>query len=218
MADPVIANTVRVNAVLQNANGLAEDRYISSFVFTGVGSSSATAAAVVPLVVAFVQETAVWLGPQCSRAANASRAIWYDLGEAPTRTPHESSFTLSAAGGGAGSTTPLPAEVACVISLRSTENSARARGRLYVGPLHSLCADTGTAGDSRPILGFRTALKGAAERLADGAVTAGCSWQILSRADGDTKEIVGGFIDDAWDTQRRRGISPTSRMGWLRGA
>lgn len=218
MADPIIANTIRINAVLQNANGLAEDRYLSSFVFTGPGSSSATAALAEPLVRAFIQETAVWLGPQCSRAANASKTIWYDLGEPPVRTPHEATFSLAAAGGGTGSGQPLPAEVACVLSLRSTENDARARGRLYIGPLHQACADTGTANDSRPILGFRTALKGAAERLADNAVLAGISWQILSRSDGDTKEVVGGFIDDAWDTQRRRGVTPTSRLGWLRGA
>lgn len=218
MADPIIANTVRVNVVLQNQSGLAEDRYLSSFVFTGTGSSETTAAAVVPLVIAFTQSAGAWLGPQCSRSGNASKAIWYDLGEAPVRTPHETAFTLASAQGGTGSTTPLPGEVACVISLRSTENSARARGRLYIGPLHLLCQDVGTSNDSRPIMGFRTALKSAAETLANGAVAAGCSWQILSRADGDTKEIVGGFIDDAWDTQRRRGVDPTSRLGWMRGA
>jgi len=89
---------------------------------------------------------------------------------------------------------------------------------LYIGPLHILCQDLGPSNDSRPIIEFRNALKAAAEALADDAVTLGVTWSILSRSDGDTKPVVGGYIDNAWDTQRRRGVEPTSRLGWLRGA
>jgi len=225
MADPVIANAIRVNAVLQNANGLPEDRYINSFVFTGAPAGAAALAAIcVPLVVQFYNFTAgtgtvaQWLGPQCSRAANASKCIWYDLGQSPVRTPHEVPFTLGGLSGGTGGSEPLPGEVALVLSLRTTLNTARGRGRIYLGPFNQASDQTGPAMDSQPSAAVRNDIAASAARLANQAVAGGCSWQVLSRAGGFITEVTHGYVDDAWDTQRRRGRAPTTRTQWIRGA
>lgn len=224
MADPILANVIRVNAVLQNANGLPEDRYVNSFVFTGAPAGAAAVAGIcVPLVQAFYNTAtpsgtvAQWLGPQCSRAANASKLIWYDLGQAPVRTPHEVPFTLAGPSGGSGGTEPLPGEVALVLTLLTDLVSARGRGRLYIGPFNQAGDQTGPANDSEPSLLVRNTLCVAAARLADAAVAAGCSWQVLSRAGGFINPVVGGYVDNAWDTQRRRGRAPTTRTPWAAG-
>jgi hypothetical protein len=224
MADPVLSNAIRVNAVLQNATGLPEDRYVSSFVFTGIPAGGAALAAIcVPLVEGFYN--GVWggrsiashLGPQCSRVAAASKLIWYDLSQAPVRTPHEVPFTLGAAVSGSPGSEALPAEVALVLSLQTTLNSGRGRGRVYVGPFNMEAALTGADHDCHPTGQLRTTVAAAAAGLADGAVAGGCSWQVLSRAGGFITEITGGFVDDAWDTQRRRGRAPSGRLPWVVG-
>lgn len=225
MADPIIANAVRVNVVLQNANNLPKDRYVNSFVFTGTPSPAvALAAAVTPLVRDFYNATSgaegigAWLGPQCSRATDASRVVWYDLGQAPVRTPHIEPFTLRGASASTGGSEPLPAEVALCLSLYTPLNTQRGRGRIYIGPLNQATDETGAGNDSHPTAAVLNSIAGAAARLADAAVSAGCSWQVLSRMAGNITEITHGFIDNAWDTQRRRGIAPSTRTGWVRGA
>jgi hypothetical protein len=122
----------------------------------------------------------------------------------------------------------FPAEVSQCLSMAATvasgENAARKRGRLYLGPLR---AATGVLvnGDVRPGGGFNDTVETAATPLLAGAshaaIGAGSTrWSIYSPTTDAASSIDDAFhdvtrfwLDNAFDTQRRRGARATSRQG-----
>jgi hypothetical protein len=67
-----------------------------------------------------------------------------------------------------------------------------------------------TAGISRPASTFRADLGKAAFALLD-SVTEGLVVFSRTSAPDIATDIVGGYIDDAWDTMRSRGADATAR-------
>jgi hypothetical protein len=155
------------------------------------------------------------------------RIQMYSLTEGETRTPVlDETFTFTP-----GTSLSLPAEVAVCLSytgqITSGVNRRRNRGRIYIGPLNVDAG--GHVGDvSRPNETFMGVLAGAAGGLKTGAPT---QWSIFSRAQagppeggadaytasqltGAFREVDRGYVDNAWDTQRRRGAQPTDRVTW----
>lgn len=113
--------------------------------------------------------------------------------------------------------TNLPGEVAVCTSYsaaaESGTNPRRRRGRLYIGPLN-IGASTATNGvAARPSGPFITCLEGTTQRLAE-ASTLGCAWAVYSRRGSSFAIIEKGYVDNAFDTQRRRGVNPTTRTPW----
>lgn len=155
---------------------------------------------------------------------------WYDLDEAPPRVPvHVYDNTITP--GGAS----LPSEVAAVLSMHgpfvSGSDPARRRGRIYVGPL-STGAIVTTAGVTRLESGFMTAVRRSA-RAALNAFDANAIfvWSVVSSGARDNTNqsipyedrpllprqvvpVVGGWVDNAIDIQRRRGEAATVRDLW----
>lgn len=125
----------------------------------------------------------------------------------------------------------LPEEVAAVLTLRARdyelmaievpddgdEDSVPQRprqrfsGRVFLGPLADVTMTT-TSGKSRLAGVFQTAVLDAADRFHDALDTAGYNWCVWSRMDGLFRPIDTVQIDDAFDTQRRRGVKPTARQ------
>lgn len=134
----------------------------------------------------------------------------YNLEEDPPRVPvYESSFTIPSI-----SPNPaLPTEVALVLSYQGSPESgtpqARRRNRVYIGPF-STTALGATPG--RPSALLTETMTGAARRLKE-ASDASVSWEWVwhSPTTGGIGIIVGGWVDNSWDTQRRRGLDPSSR-------
>lgn len=141
----------------------------------------------------------------------------YDLGQAAPRTPiirTPSPQWQPAASG----TEPMPNECAIVLSYRSGPGGAgggtldrRARGRVYLGPwghtavFHTLGNED--AAVSPTLL----------ERIRDGAqllteFAGDVSWLQYSRVNDDFNAVEGGFVDNAFDTQRRRGGAASTRL------
>jgi hypothetical protein len=216
----------RFDVVLQNANGLPTDRYVNSLHIDISGGTPATTAAAVATILGDAFNVAhggqpilaTFIGPQASRSAQASKIIWYDMAEAEPRTPHPVTWTLGPSAT-APDNVPLPAEVACVLSLQATGlNGPSYRGRVYIGPLNVGAAGATESGDSRPNTFFQYSLRNAAQYIADQSQTNGAVWSIFSRKLGILTPTTHGYIDNAWDTQRRRGLAPSTRMGWLKGA
>lgn len=140
----------------------------------------------------------------------------------------------------------LPSEVAVCLSYKnsspSTEPPARRRGRLYIGPfLESAGVEEDEAGSeaSRPTAALRQRILDAGEYLARGSGLP--QWSIYSRpfagrAAGEKKRANGTdlpaiparagqihtitdlWVDNAWDTVRRRGERPTSRLSGVPAA
>jgi hypothetical protein len=115
----------------------------------------------------------------------------------------------------------FPNEVAVTFSFHADRTGAsehagsgprtaeRRRGRVYVGPLsiHAGIASTVTGGTvvNDALI---TCLQHCGERLL--ALTDG-PWSVWSRKDTLVRPVVGGFIDNAFDTQRRRGEKANAR-------
>jgi len=141
----------------------------------------------------------------------------YNLTDPQPRTPAlDTNLPLTTL----GSTDVLPSEVAACMSFRGAPVSgvpaARRRGRVYIGPLNINAADASTG---RPELTFMTdvAAAGAAIIALNSALEA--VWVVYSPTDDPTPDssstgvtIDNGYVDDAWDTQRRRGLRPTARI------
>lgn len=94
---------------------------------------------------------------------------------------------------------------------------ARRRGRIYLGPFATAVYDPAANTNARPGVNFRQTIKDAAIRLRDNADLASDSvqWAVYSPTDGLAREVVAGWVDDAWDIQRRRGLERTTRDVWV---
>lgn len=88
---------------------------------------------------------------------------------------------------------------------------ARRRGRVYIGPLNEAAMTLNVTTENRPVAALLTVLSEASKQLRDDAVT---DWGVWSRRDGAVVSVVSGFIDNAFDTIRKRGQGPTARTVW----
>lgn len=158
------------------------------------------------------------ISPVVKRNSGACSVTAYDLADAEPRPPLEvRPFTLPAATG----TGAIPLEMAACLSMHGTfppgEVRARRRGRVFIGPLSTTAINAGTA-SSMPTINspLRNALVASAQKLKADIVAVNplAYWSVWSRADNAPVEIVGGWVDDAPDTQRRRGNAPTLRTLW----
>lgn len=113
----------------------------------------------------------------------------------------------------------LPAEVAVCSSFQadavSGENQQRRRGRVYLGGW----GVTANTTDGRPAPVVQTAVANAAAQLSNdiNAIGTGLDqvlWIVYSRVGGTFAKVTNGWCDNAWDTQRRRGIAPSARTVW----
>lgn len=117
-------------------------------------------------------------------------------------------------------TTNLPAEVAAVVSFHASTNvsmnPARRRGRNYIGPLNTSASDPGDATTPAKLsTGFRAALVAyAGDLMAANVAPNAVEWCVYSRTEQNMFPVVGGWVDDAFDTQRRRGQPTNVRTIW----
>jgi hypothetical protein len=127
-----------------------------------------------------------------------------------TDLPRECAAALSYTAGTAGVAEDVPGGVPGPKG--DTRPASDRRGRLYLGPLNTLAIGAGTNGPGLSV-GFRTAAAAAAKALADAiiAVAIRFAWVVFSRALGVAFPIINGWIDDAFDTIRSRGILASTR-------
>lgn len=217
MADPILPDFYRVQTVLEGFSLLPEDVYVNSWCFrddTDLGAEIVATTAADTLLSFFNDVHAPGTVPIASFLSN--RALTgkmtvktYALGQAPPRTPMERVRTLT----GLDTAVAVPSEVSLCLSFYAERNVPRQRGRVYIGPFGSDALHTLTAGPSRPIAGLINALAGAGAWLEDEGI-GGVNWHVLSPTDGVAREVTGGWVDDAWDTQRRRGEDASGRTAW----
>jgi hypothetical protein len=122
----------------------------------------------------------------------------------------------------------VPNEIALVLTYGTQEQSgttasrARRRGRIYLGPLN---ADAVTAQNNVaavPNSNFISAVYTAAARLGEYSYSLGDNggteqegqWVMFSRTGAAYGVVGGGWVDNAWDSQRRRGTEATARQTW----
>lgn len=133
----------------------------------------------------------------------------YDRADPTPRVPKLSTALAIVAG-----SAMLPAECAICVSFQAVTLAgapqSRRRGRVFIGPLNSSVNDTSTG---RPDTTQVTTLQNAADALVTTSKGAAeWYWEVWSQANLSGREVDNGWIDNAFDTQRRRGLRPTSRV------
>jgi hypothetical protein len=217
-----MANWIRAQVVIPRDSAVPADYAINVLHFAAPGVDDETDYAnIVTRLTTFYQAVDAYLS-----AATASPATvkLYSLLDPEPRAPvHTDSITLTP-----GSGTGYPGEVAICCSfqgdLESGQLQARRRGRIYLGPLD---ADTGTGdgNDERVSSGVRTAICTAMDALATPGVDA-VVWSVFSPTSAGSPpwdegtlsssfvQVTNGWVDNAFDVQRRRGVAATARTTW----
>ncbi len=136
----------------------------------------------------------------------------YDLADPQPRQPkHSEPLSVNFQPG----PDALPGELAVCLSYKalalSGDNQARRRGRIFLGPLAYTVLAAGTNATVKEAV--RDRIKVAASALL-AQNNADQEWVVYSRVDGAGRAVIGGWIDNAFDTQRRRGSAATTRTLW----
>lgn len=220
-------------AVFGTTNNISADRTVNTFHFIGDSASADD-----DYVGAAYRVHDFYSGPAASSStakldyylANDSGTNYhinvYDMADPKPRLPHVFNAQLI----GAGVLHDVPAEVALCASYYSGRNIPRQRGRIFLGPLCLAALETTGAGPARPKSDFLDAIQAACVRLAttdDGVVKEPVSifeyavpadhhvsWAVHSVVANTWLPVTAGWIDNSFDTQRRRGPKATNRHIW----
>lgn len=138
---------------------------------------------------------------------------FYAMSDPEPRAPvFQTTWSLSGVGA-----TSMPREVAMCVSFQAARisgvNQARRRGRLYLGPFGTGALTTATGQPSSTIIAacvsFGEDLLGFSQGQAD------WKWAVYSTIENTGSEVDNGWVDNAFDTQRRRGNEWTSRTTFI---
>lgn len=215
--------TLLVQAIHDHDSGLPEDAVVNTFHFLTSNELSGTLTDVAEAVEAFyddVQASGSALGTFLSpELATTGRIKMYDLDEPKPRVPiFDEAVTWTTA----GVTTALPAQVAFVLSFQADPQSgkaqARRRNRIFLGPLSNAAADSTTGVTRRPSSTLiNTAIDAMEVLYAFSAGHADIAWVTYSptsSSDDRIHNVTSGWVDNRFDTQRRRLNRPTARTTW----
>lgn len=226
---------------LSATSGIPEDAVVNTWSFDHVSLTSAVAGNIVAGLVGFyntdvgTNPVSFYLANSLSRTFDAARVDVYDitseLGGQPHGVPtYSDTFDL----GSTTSTTDLPREVAMVLTLTGSgrnlvspdvpddgdpggvndPDAARDRpmqrrtGRVYLGPLNAEALDSSTG---RPKTLFMSDILASYAAHYAFWIGAGIAPSVWSRKNAEVYNIKGAFTDNAFDTQRRRGLAATVR-------
>jgi hypothetical protein len=226
-----------VTVTLPNINAMPEDAVVNTFTFAPDDLTSTHQTTLFNAVRDFynvahgtsTQPIGTYLSPDLDRGTGKATVRIYDLTGHLDGSPHgspivELPMTLHAGGSGGYA---LANQLAGVLSFHGdftghpesipggpagpagdTKPRARRRGRLYLGPIADL-ATAEESGFNSPRLNapFRGTCTDAAAWLMGGADR----WSVWSRADAEVYPVVGGFMDNRIDTQRRRAVKASVR-------
>lgn len=215
----------RVQVTIPMDTAIPQDAVTNTFYFDDdddpLWSAEQTFGRIVDRLDAFYAAFSVDLFPVV--VGNVATVRAYDMA-APEPRVQVDQGTFPIATGASG---PLPSEVALCASfsadLASGDNPKRRRGRLYLGPVAESAVSV-INGYSRPQLSLRESIRDAMDALATPDphdVDPGwfLNWAVYSPTThaastvGEAfNDVRSGWVDDAWDTQRRRGVAPTARV------
>lgn len=124
----------------------------------------------------------------------------YDVGSAPNYPVGEGVKNPGASGTSAG-----PREVCLCLSYYAERNLPRKRGRIYLPNFGTLPFTA-----VRPTTAQRQKALDLAQDFRDlGGIDV--DWVQYSPTAGEASNVTNAYVDDEWDTQRRRGLRPTTR-------
>jgi hypothetical protein len=211
IVNPILKYVVRI----QKISNIAADQVMNTWYTDSVTTPTATYAALTTFYDAWIS---TYGGGSIGSTAYVDRYQMPAV-RGPLGVPLE---THTMALSSPGVSTPWPDEVATTISFHSdytgvpehgpgaTRPRATLRGRIYLGPLNTAAGEvTTSANETRPAAAFLANLKTYLT-----AFHTAVSWVQWSNKNWEALPVVGGWIDNAFDTQRRRGPAATARTLW----
>lgn len=206
-------NRLDAQLVFQNSNGLPEDRYVMTSHWGTTNTVTDTHRdAVAAMLEQFINDPITSGAPALveflsGELSNTAQIRLYTAGDPEPRVPALYEFTLGTRSGSA----TMPHEVALCLSYYAGQNVPRKRGRMYFGPLAGgSTVATVSNGHVRPSSGLIDALANAGGRMI-GTGGTNPQWVVLSSFIG-ASYTTDVWVDNAFDTQRRRGIAPDARV------
>lgn len=196
---------------------LPADTMINTFHFEGSGADYANVA---DMLTDFYEDVPTG-GSDSICTHISSRALTgditikaYDLSDPEPRPPvYTNERTLV----GLTNSEALPDEVALCMSYHAAPAAgvapARRRGRIYIGGwVQTACVN------GRPTAGVRSVIARSGRDLIQASnASVSWEWQQYSPTLGVGNIVTGGWVDDSWDTQRRRGLASTARTSFTGG-
>lgn len=213
---------IRVQHSFQGISLQPEDQYVNVFYFQSAGGAG-TLAALATAIKGFYEHTSAGSGQSLSTylsgiSDNPGATIkMYNLEDAiPRATIYSETYNPPIHGSGASRN--LPDEVALCLSYSAGAASglpiARRRGRMYIGPFceTAMAFGGGLNVESGPNPALMATMAEQAQSMQTEAQGNGYDWSVYSPTNAAAVSITSAWVDNAWDTQRRRGNKPTTRV------
>lgn len=195
----------RVQQAIETADNVAANYATNTWHFSA-NDTAALALAIAEMQFIYINNKS-YLSNLIRTAGHRYKA--YNLADPEPRAPVlEGSFTFTTGPTG----DPLPPETSLCLSFQavrvSGEPQARKRNRVYIPFLNEAANHT----DGRPLAAFVTSLVSAADNLLLASDTSAVwQWNVHSGLIPGIIPVDNGWVDNEWDTQRRRGRVATSR-------
>lgn len=223
-----------VTVQFQHRSGLVKDNPVNSFVFAGeTDFTTADLVAIEAKLTAFYNtndsttslNVASFISPCISRT-QAPVFRHYNIDGKLAGGPHGSPVRTQAMallGAASAGNVALPSEVAACMSFAANFGTdaefspgarprARDRGRVYIGPLNAIAiAEDATTHKAMLISSLKDTLGHNGARLMNAHSTDQSAWVVWSRKNASVKPVTSIQVDDAFDTQRRRGEKASVR-------
>lgn len=196
----------KAQVTLAMASNIPEDNVVNTFHFES--SDPAFMAATVPVALKDAYQIIRPMLPVTVKQNGHSIKV-YSMAQPEPRVPiYDGTFNFTTAPSG----DPMPPEVALCCSFQaariSGDDQRNRRGRVYLGPHRKNGLET----DGRPHPDVISQAAAFGQFLLDASDGwANTKWVVYSPTNGTMANVVNGWVDNAWDTQRRRGIRPTAR-------
>lgn len=212
-----------IQHAFQGGSGQPRDRYVNTFHVEGpsIGVGFPEGPPLAGHIKTFYDGLNVGAGGSSGMFSkyvnNVGRSIKiYDLGDPKPRTPIYEE-TSPAPPFPSSTRASMPLEVAVCLSYSALKVSgtaaARRRGRIYLGPWSEMILEEGAGPTNGPVVAtdYRQKIIDGALGLHLNLTLMSYSWVVYSPSNDSAADITSFYVDDAFDTQRRRGIAPITR-------
>lgn len=198
--------------VIPMDSGVAKDAVVNTFSFETTGSVTDGAAAIDTALQNFYAALQSYWAADVN--APGVQLKLYDRADPKPRAPH---YDVLLGLTGATGTTSMPHELSVCLSFQAARVSgtaqARRRGRIYFGPITS-ASIVGQFVETTALNAMKTAVHNFHT-----ACTAlpNVEWQVWSSVTGGSgsgSTVANGWVDNAIDIQRRRGVTASTKVVW----
>jgi hypothetical protein len=211
----------RASTVWQGRSGLPADQFVNTWYFLADSDKAVGPADINTALLDFFEGTsgqtfpvAYYLSDFLTMAVTTKVYKMSDPhSQGPPKVQREPIVFVHSYGGSHGHGS-MPEEVAVCLSFAgASPHTARRRGRVFLGPLSTAALGTNPDSEKSVVLGaMQSNIAVAAKRLSNHT---NAGWLVHSSMGGDNYAAVEtGWVDNAFDTQRRRGPDATSRFTW----